>query len=114
MIKYRAILTFGITILFGGVRRGGFMANTSILQHLPPFLGKEFASVVRMEDVQLLTGLFFCKDQPLLECREGFAFSFQECNPYPTRLVVCEGDDIAGASDSLNRCWTPQVRVYEA
>jgi hypothetical protein len=67
-----------------------------------------------MEDVQLLTSLFFCKDQPLLECSEGFTFAFQECNSYPMRLVVCEGDDIAGAGDCLKQCWTPQVGVYKA
>lgn len=74
------------------------MINTLILQQLSPFLGEEFTSVVRTEDVQLLTSLFLHKDQPLLECSEGFTFAFQACNPYPTRLVVCEGDDVAGAS----------------
>src|SRR5882762_8610972 len=100
---------FGIAILFRGIRRGGSMANTSILQHLPPFLGEEFASIVSMEDVQLLTNLLFHKYWPLLECSESITFAFQEYNPYPTRLVVCEGDDIAGASNCLNWCWTPQV-----
>ena len=89
---------FSIAVLLGSKRRGGLVINTSILQHLSPFLGEEFTSVVSTEDVQLLTSLFFCKDQPLLECSEGFTFAFQACNPYPTRLVVCEGDDVAGAS----------------
>ena len=90
------------------------MANTSILQHLPPFFGEEFASIVSMEDVELLTSLLFRKYQPLLECSESITFAFQECDPCPTRLVICEGDDIAGTSDCLNWCWAPQVRVYEA
>src|SRR6202034_3627262 len=82
MIKYRAILMFGISILFGGIKRGGFMVNTSILQHLPPFLGEEFAFIVSTENVQLLTSLLFHKYQPLLECSEGITFAFQKCNPY--------------------------------
>jgi hypothetical protein len=39
MIKYRSILVFSVTILFRDIRRGGFMANTLILQHFLPFLG---------------------------------------------------------------------------
>src|SRR6202034_2823275 len=58
------------------------MVNTSILQHLPPFLGEEFASIVSTENVQLLTSLLFHKYQPLLECSEGITFAFQKCNPY--------------------------------
>jgi hypothetical protein len=107
------ILTFSITILFGGIRRGGFIVNTSILHKFPPFLGNEFASIVSMEDVQLITSLFFYKYQPLLEHSKCITFVFQECNLCLTRLVVCECDDIAGASDSLTWCWTPQVRVYD-
>ena len=80
------------------------MVNTLILQHLPPFLGEKFASIVSMEDVQLLTSLFFCKYQPLLERSKSITFAFQECNPCPMRLVVCEGDDLAGAGDCLYRC----------
>ena len=76
MIKYSAILTFSIAILFRGIRRGGFMVNTLILHKLPPFLGNEFASIVRMEDVQLKTSLLFNKYQPLLEHSESITLVF--------------------------------------
>jgi hypothetical protein len=81
---------------------------------LPAFCGEELTSIVSTEDVQLLTSLFFHKNQPLLECSESFAFVFQEYNPYLTRLVICKGDDVVDASDCLNQCCTSQVRVYKA